>query len=88
MQKDAECHEASAQMCPVFMTPWTVAPLSMGFSWQEYWRVLPFPPPGDHLDPCLLHLLHWQAGSLPLVPPGKPHIMAPMLANVHPGGGR
>ena len=20
----------------------------------------------------LLHLLHWQAGSLPLVPPGKP----------------
>ena len=34
------------------------------------------------------HLLHWQAGSLPLAPPGKPHIMAPMLANVHPGGGR
>ena len=24
------------------------------------------------LNPCLLHLLHWQAGSLPLVPPGKP----------------
>ena len=22
-------------------------------------------------NPCLLHLLHWQAGSLPLVPPGK-----------------
>ena len=22
--------------------------------------------------PCLLHLLHWQAGSLPLAPPGKP----------------
>ena len=21
---------------------------------------------------CLLHLVHWQAGSLPLVPPGKP----------------
>ena len=34
------------------------------------------------------HLLHWQAGSLPLAPPGNPHIMAPMLANVHPGGGR
>ena len=31
-------------------TPWTVAhqaPLSMGFSWQEYWSGLPFPPPGD-----------------------------------------
>jgi len=21
---------------------------------------------------CLLHLLHWQVGSLPVVPPGKP----------------
>ena len=31
-------------------TPWTVAlqaPLSMGFSRQEYWRGLPFPSPGD-----------------------------------------
>ena len=30
-------------------TPWTVAhqaPLSMGFSRQEYWSGLPFPPPG------------------------------------------
>ena len=24
---------------------------SMGFSRQEYWSGLPFPPPGDHLDP-------------------------------------
>ena len=24
------------------------------------------------LNPCLLCLLHWQAGSLPLAPPGKP----------------
>ena len=23
------------------------------------------------LNPCLLYLLHWQAGSLPLAPPGK-----------------
>ena len=23
---------------------------------------------------CLLHLLHWQEGSLPLVPPGKPQL--------------
>ena len=37
---------------------------------------LPFPLPGDLQDlrsnPCLLCLLHWQAGSLPLTPPGKP----------------
>ena len=55
------------------------APLSMGFSRQEYWRGLPFPPPGDlpiqGSNPRLLHLLHWQAGSLPLVPPGKPHVL-------------
>ena len=25
-------------------------------------------------NPCFLCLLHWQAGSLPLVPPGKPTV--------------
>ena len=33
---------------------WTVAhqvPLSIGFSRQEYWNGLPFPPPGDLSDP-------------------------------------
>ena len=38
----------------LFATPWTVAyqaPLSMGFSRQEYWSGLPFPSPGDHPDP-------------------------------------
>ena len=24
------------------------------------------------LNPCVLGLLHWQVGSLPLLPPGKP----------------
>ena len=36
------------------MTPWTAAcqaPLSMGFSRQEYWSVLPFPSPGDLPNP-------------------------------------
>ena len=35
-------------------TPWTIAhqaPLSMGFSRQEYWSGVPFPPPGDLPDP-------------------------------------
>ena len=34
----------------LFATLWTVAyqaPLSMGFSRQEYWSGLPFPPPGE-----------------------------------------
>ena len=43
-----------AQLCPILAIPWTVAhqaSLSMGFSRQEYWSGLPFPPPGDHPDP-------------------------------------
>ena len=38
----------------LFVTLWTVAcqaPLSMGFSRQEYWNGLPFPSPGDLPDP-------------------------------------
>ena len=38
----------------LFVTVWTVdcqAPLSMGFSRQEYWIGLPFPPPGVLPDP-------------------------------------
>ena len=27
------------------------------------------PQPRDRTHPCLLHLLHWQAGSFPLAPP-------------------
>ena len=64
----------------LFATLWSVArqaPLSMGFSRQEYWSGLPCPPPGDLPDPKiklahLLCLLHWQEDSLPLAPPGEP----------------
>ena len=38
----------------LFRTPWTIAhqaPLSMGFSRQEYWSGLPFPSPGDLPEP-------------------------------------
>ena len=41
-------------MSDSFATPRTVAcqaPLSMGFSRQEYWSGLPFPSPGDLPDP-------------------------------------
>ena len=37
-----------------FVTLWTgahQAPVSTGFSRQEYWSVLPFPPAGDLPDP-------------------------------------
>ena len=35
------------QSCPTLATPWTAAyqaPLSMGFSRQEYWSGVPLPP--------------------------------------------
>ena len=38
----------------LFVTPWTVAlqaPLSIGFSRQEYWSGWPCPPLGDLPDP-------------------------------------
>ena len=60
-------------------TSWTAAhqaPLSVGFSRQEHWSGCHallqgiFLTQGSNLH--LLCLLHWETGSLPLVPPGKP----------------
>ena len=57
-------------------TPWTVAyqaPLSMGFSRQEYWSGLPFPSPGDLPDPGIESVSPTLAGgSLPLSLLGGP----------------
>ena len=54
---------------PGSVTPWTVAcqaPLSMGFSRQEYWSGLPFPPPRDLPDPEIEpRSLALQADSFP-----------------------
>ena len=54
-----------------FATPWTVAhqaPLSMGFSRQEYWSRLPCPSPGNLLNPGIESVSfespHWQADCL------------------------
>ena len=62
----------------LFATLWTVAhqaPLSMGFSRQEYWSGLPFPSPGDlpnlGIKPRSPTL---QADSLPAKPQGKPEV--------------
>ena len=43
-----------AELYLTLTTPWTLAcqaPLSMGFHRQEYWSGLPFPSPGDLLNP-------------------------------------
>ena len=60
------------------MTPWTVAhqaPLSMGFSRQEYWSGLPSPSPGHLPNPAIepvspalqtdsLPLSHWGSSKM------------------------
>ena len=57
-------------------TPWTVAhqaPLSVGFSRQEYWSGLPFLSPGDLPDPGIEPLCTvLQVDSLPSEPAGSP----------------
>ena len=69
---------------PLFATPWTVAcqaPLSMGFSRQEYWSGLPCSPPGGSSGPrdrtCVSYV-SWIAGGFftaePLGMPNTVHI--------------
>ena len=62
----------------LFVTQWTAArqaPLSMGFSRQEYWSGLPFPSPGDFPDPGIESKSvspALQVNSLPLSHQGNP----------------
>ena len=60
----------------LFVTLWTIAyqaPLSMGFSRQEYWSGLPFPSPGDLSDPGIEpRFPALEADALTSEPPGKP----------------
>ena len=67
-----------AKLCLTFGTPWTIAhqaPLSMGFSRQEYWSGLPFPSPGDLPNPGIKPgSPALQADSLPTELRGKPFV--------------
>ena len=45
--------KVKVKLCPLFATPWTAArqaPLSMGFSRQEYWSGVPLPSPENLPD--------------------------------------
>ena len=73
----------------LFATPWTVAhqaPPLMGFSRQEYWSGLPFPSPGDLLDPGIepasLECPTLAGGFFTTVPPGKPNKEAELPSNM------
>ena len=89
--KNTECAYMLSYFSHVrlFATPWTVArqaPLSIGFSRQEYWSGVPCPPPGNLPDPgikpasfyvscigreVLYHLV--PPGKCPLLPTKKNH---------------
>ena len=63
----------------LFVTPWTVArqaPLSVGFSRQEYWSRLPFPSPA-HPPLMILKFSHLTCPKLDprLSVPSQPHIL-------------
>ena len=69
-----------AQSCPTLCDPVDCthqAPLSMGFSRQEYWSGLPCPPPGDLPNPGIEPMSPTlQADSLLSELPGKPNQFA------------
>ena len=82
----------SLQSFLTLSTPWTgavQAPLSMGFSRQEYWSGLPWPPAGDLLNPGFKpRPPALQVDSLPTKPPGKPlgsiHLLKPWKVHETP----
>ena len=63
------------RLCATLRTAARQAPLSLGFSRQEYWNELLCLPPGNLPHPGIelvsLSLLYWQVGSLPPAPSGK-----------------
>ena len=60
------------------------APLSVEFSRQQYWSRLPFPPPGNLLDPGIkpssLRSPASAGGFLTIAPPGysRPNLLQPL----------
>ena len=67
------CSVMSKSLQPMDCSP--PAPLSMEFSRQEYWSVLPSPTPGDLLDlgiePMSLAFPALASGFFTAAPPGK-----------------
>ena len=71
------CYAQKLICVHLFVTPWSLqASLSLGFSRQEYWRELPFLPPGDLPDPGIkamsLKPPALADGFFTTEPPGKP----------------
>ena len=92
-----ECVPSHFSRVQLFTTLWTVAhqaPLSMGFSRQEYWNGLPCPPPGDlpnlgiklmsFMSPALAGRIFttsttWEARRWPPAPPNSAWEQSPSV---------
>ena len=76
------CHAKSLQLCLILCDPMDYSPPGSSVHGDSPGKNIGvgclalllgiFPTQGSNLH--LLHFLHWQVGSLPLVPPGKPWI--------------
>ena len=76
--------------CMTLETPWTVACqifLSRNFPRHKYWTGLPFPSPGDLLDPVIKPgSPALPVDSLPAEPPWKPGSSLKLCLLVEEGG--
>ena len=79
------CHAKSLQSCPTLSDPvdYSQAPLSIGFSRQEYWSWLLCFPLGDlpnpGIEPTSVASPALHMDSLPLAPPCKPLVSLKVL---------
>ena len=76
VEKTCAVRSVASVMLKLFATPWAIAhqaPVSMGFSRQEYWSGLPCPPPGNLPNPGIEpRFPTLQADSVPSESPRKP----------------
>ena len=63
---------------PVFLCPWDFPGKNTGVGWHALLQGV-FPTQG--LNPLLLH---WQVGTLPLAPPGKPQLQFSLVTQLCP----
>ena len=82
-------HTQSLSHVQLFVTPWTVvcqAPLSSEVSRQKYWSGLPFPTPGDLLDPGIKPAspvsYAFVSGFFTTGPPRKPYSLLYLFCKV------
>ena len=73
-------HFSCVRFFPTLRSVARQAPLSMGFSRQEYWSGLTFPPPGDLPSPGIEPVSPALAGRFFITePPGKPNKQTTVL---------